>query len=349
MQPHPNDTFDEWQQDPAEFLRRHRGLVARIITKKGFYGHLNQKQLNETLDAIAGRMLQEAATQSLLKYEGKAAFLVYYLKILVNETVVYNQEEDMLLLEKDFNTLVMKYRPLINYLISKLIPGGSKYGEIKEEMLQETLTFILEKADYIREHYKPGKLFRNYFWSVIDHSLLNQVKQKKIKMGPINDPDLEKEIPAADLSSDQKLCIDDGYRHLRQIILSYNHEHPKLELCLKIVYSLKCTCNDLLAMFEKNADGQEREFGVICDELNNSIKAKGFTQSRRFEVIAPVLNLADGTKTFAESYLRWTNERIAEIILLLNQKGLGCIDRKTFAVLVEYYFMDYRGRNNPEK
>jgi DNA-directed RNA polymerase specialized sigma24 family protein len=283
-----------------------------------------------------------------LRYEGKAAFLVFYLKVLVNETVRYNQEEDLQLLENDFNTLVMKYRPLIAYLISKLIPGGSTYDEIKEELLQETATEIMEKADYIREHYRPGKPFRNYIWSVIDHSLLNQVKHKKIKMGPVEDLNPEKDTPAADLSSDQKLCLEDGYRYLRQIILSYNHEHPKLEVCLKTAYSLKCTCQDLLAMFEKNADDQTEEFRLICEELNKSLKAEGFTQSRRFEVIAPVLNLSDGTKTFAESYLRWTNEQIAEIILLLNQKGLCCIDRKTFAVLVEYYFMDYCCRNTPE-
>jgi hypothetical protein len=349
MQPHPNDSFDDWQQDPPEFLRKNKGLVHRIITKNCFYGHLNQNQLSEAVDAIAGRMLEEPATQSLLQYEGKAAFLVFYLKIAVNETVRYNQEEDMLLLGKDFNTLVMKYRPLIAYLISKLIPGGSNYDELKVDLEQETITSILEKAEYIRGHYIPGKLFRNYIWSVIDHSLINQVKAKKIIVEHPNDPNPEKETPAAGLSSDQKLCLEDSYRHLRQIILSYNHEHPKLELCLKTAYSLKCTCDDLLAMFDKNTEDQSEEFGLVCEELNNSIKAKGFTQSRRFEVIAPVLNSSDGTKTFAGSYLRWTNERIAEIILLLNQNGLGCIDRETFAVLVEYYYMDYCCRKNPEK
>jgi hypothetical protein len=348
MQPHPNNSFDDWQQDPPEFLRKHKGLVHRIITKNSFHGHLNSKQLNETIEKIAGRMLEEAATQSLLQYEGKAAFLVYYLKILVNETVRYNQEEDMRLLEADFNTLVMKYTPLIAYLVSKLTISGGQEDDTRKGLEQETATGIMEKADYIRKHYKPEKIFRNYIWSVIENSLLNQVKVKKINLLPIEGVNLEKETPAPGFSADQSLCLEDGFRHLQQIILSYNHEHTKLELCLKTVYSLKCTCNDMLAMFDKNKEGQAEEFGLICEELNKSLKAEGFTQSHRFEVIAPVLNLADGTKTFAESYLRWTNERIAEIILLLNQKGLRCIDRKTFAVLVEYYFMDYRCRGTPE-
>lgn len=348
MQPHPNDTFDEWQQDQVQFLRRNKALAARIITKNCFYGHLNQKQLIETVDAIAGRMLEEAATQSLLQYEGKAAFLVYYFKILVNETVRYNQEEDMQLLEADFNTLVMKYTPLIAYLVSKLTIGGGQEDDTRKGLEQETATGIMEKADYIRKHYKPEKIFRNYIWSVIENSLLNQVKAKKINLLPIEGVNLEKDTPAPGFSADQSLCLEDGFRHLQQIILSYNHEHTKLELCLKTAYSLKCACDDLLAMFENGTEGQAEEFGLIGEELNKSLKAEGFTQSRRFEIIAPVLNLADGTKTFAESYLRWTNERIAEIILLLNQKGLRCIDRKTFAVLVEYYFMDYRGRGTPE-
>ena len=343
------DTFEAWKNDPAAFFRKHRDMLARITRKHCYFGHLNKHQFEKLIDRLEGRMAEESVVQEIRKYSGKAVFLVYYIRVLEKQVVILSQEDDVRLLHENPQNLMLKYQPLVSYIVSKVFYSNNHPASIQGDLEQEIIQELIEKADYIRGNYDPSLLFRNYIWSVINHSFLNQLKKRKwrFNFGYEQGPDAELQVQ--EIGSDYLLCLEDGFRQFREILHSYNHERAKLEICLKAAFSLPSLCSDFITLFDPaKSSFTEEEIETICRELNKSTRVNGFSQSQRFAIIEPLLSKAFKANARVESYLHWTNEQVAKIILKLNQNGLRCFNRDTFKILVEMYYMKYYCHQAPK-
>jgi DNA-directed RNA polymerase specialized sigma24 family protein len=349
MQATANDSFEAWEKDPGGFFGKHREMLARIARRHCFYGHLNQRSFEGLIEHLYVRMLEDSVAQEIRQYSGRAAFLVFYIRIFEKQVVALSQEEDIRLLNDDPKSLIIKYQPLVNFIVSKILFSKTHSASIQNDLEQEIIRELIEKADYIRANYNPSMLFRNYIWKVINNSFLNQLKKKKWQFNFGCDENETEEPEARETACDLLMCMDDGFRQLRDIILSYNHDRARLEICLKAAFSLPSTCSELLTAAGDGESGfTKQEIENICQALNNSTKAGGYNQAQRFSIIEPLLNRSFKINTRAESHLHWTNQQVARMILKLNQNGLRCFNRETFAILVEMYYMKYCSRQAPK-
>lgn len=336
------NNYDAWKKDCAGFFNRHKDLFANIIKKKYYYGHLNDNKLKDLTRVIAKRMNSKSVRENLKTYNHKASFLVFYIKNLENEITDFSQEEDIMLLNTAPQNLILKYKPLIRLIITKIGKTRKDVLDIQNDLEQEIVLSFINKTDYIKRHYKPDMLFRNYFWSIVNYSLLNQLKSKKWKK--YAGASLDHVFDLADKNDDHDVvfCLNEGFRQLGEIMISYGKKQAKLELCLKALLSIPSSCIDLYALFgNNNIVPPIHELEEACMDLNNKIQAAGFSQIQRFSIICPLLNMAFKTKSKANSYLHWTNCQFQIIIDKLNKGGVRCFNRETFSIFLEMYFMKY--------
>lgn len=336
------DNYDAWKQDPAGFFNRHRDLFKSIIRKQYFRGHLNDDELEETIGLIGQRMNGSTASKSLNTYSRKATFLIFYIKILDSEIIAFSQEEDILLLNTAPRILFLKYKPLVSFILAQIATTRKHVAVIKHDLEQELMLELISKTAYIKKHYKPNMLFRNYVWSIIYYSLLNQLKSKKWKRFAGDSLDQVFEMTDQATDHDFIFCLHDGFRQLAHIMHSYEKQRPKLELFLKIVFSIPVSCSDLYVLFKhEDEPPPKEEIEKACMDLNYKNQAAGFNQTERFAIVSRLLNRAFNKKTKTDSFLHWVNEQIQKIIEKLNTGGARCFNRETFAMLLEMYFMKY--------
>lgn len=344
-----SDSFDAWKQDPEGFFRHHRRLFGHLIRKHGFYGHLNCNQFEGTVELIALRMTEQPAIKRLNVYAGTIPFLLYYIKILQREVVNLSQAEDADLLKNSPNTLILKYQPLMSFIISKVLASHNSTNDLKLDMEQEVILDLMDKTDYIIENYQDTMLFRNYIWSIIYNSLLNQLKSRKWKNHRVL-PFSPMVYTYDETECDRVFYIDAGFKCFNEILFSYKNNRMKLEVCLKVILSLPFTCFDLKALFRPGDSSLlTTEIMQLCQELNEKTKAAGYNQGQRFAIIGPLLNKAFNTKALYESYLHWTNDQIQKMISKLNNGKPQQFNRETFAILAEMYFMKYYGGHAPNE
>ncbi len=342
MMAQPSNNFDAWKTDPPGFFNRHHNLFTSIIHKHYFSGHLNEKKRKEATILIGQQMSSKPAVNSLKLFTGEASFIVYYLKILEKEIASFSQEEDLSLLKSAPKELILKYKPLVSFIISKVASRHKTVFEIKHDLEQEVLLSLFDKTGYIKKHYNHKMLFRNYIWSIIYYSLLNQLKSKKWNYTSIIGLDYVFELEDKAEDQDFIFCLYDGFRHLDHIMHSYGKQRAKLELCLKTVFSIPVSCNDLIALLADNAELLSKdELKKICRELNHKNQAAGYNQMERFAIIGPLLNKVFDTQSKSGSHLHWTNDQVHLVVNKLNNGGNRCFNRETFSILLELYFMKY--------
>ncbi len=335
-------SFDTWKKDPAGFFNLQEEWFARIIRKHYFCGHLTEKKREEAIRLIKQRMCGSSAINSLKTYSGRATFTVYYIKILKNEITAYSQDEDITLLNTAPRELVLKYKPLVDFIVSKAASTYKAVFEIKHDLEQEVLLSLFDKTDYIKKHYNQKTLFRNYLWSIIYYTLLNHLKSRKWKHITLDGLDYVFDIADKIEDHDFVFCLYDGFRHIDHIMHSYGKQRAKLEICLKVIFSIPVSSSDLCTLFTNhNEIPPTDELGKTCQELNQKTQAAGHNQTQRFAIISPLINKAFDNQSKSDSHLHWTNKQILIIIDKLNSGDTRCFNRETFSILLEMYFMKY--------
>jgi RNA polymerase sigma factor (sigma-70 family) len=235
--------------------------------------------------------------------------------------------------------LAVKYQSLVKYQVSKLVVSTNRQAHECDDMVQETLLALIEKKDYLREHFNPDKLFRNYLWTIIINILLNLLKSNQRYIHLNLDISAASGIQSEQWNPELQIGIKDSCRQFEKIISQYGNDRPKLELCIKTALSIPLSVRDVEELFHQKNEILSREAEILCEQLNKSTKSGGFSQGERFSLLAPLLRRYDKSQTNPASYLHWTNHQITQIILKLNMNGLNGYTKETFSILAEMYFI----------
>jgi DNA-directed RNA polymerase specialized sigma24 family protein len=344
MQTTDLNSFEAWEKNPEDFFRCHREMLADITRKSEYFRHLNKREIAGFVDdRLVQKMLEEGTKEQLNGFDKKEVFLVFYLRIVQKQFVLLSHEEDIWLLKHNPGNLSRKYESMIDSIAHKVLSHTHYSTGTLDDLKQEFSEELIRKAGYILKHYDTSLPFKSYLWKVIKNSFINQLEKGKLKICPGSPfADNSDKLAAGDLNPELKLCIKEGCRQFKDILESYNHDRARLEVSLKTLLSLRVSHDDISKLFETDETcPAPEEIEAVCQTLNESVKAQGFNQAYRFSIIEPSLNKAFKTNTDAKSHLHWTNIRIAEIIIHLNEKGLSCFDRDTFVEMVELYYMKY--------
>lgn len=333
--------FEVWKASPHNFYNQHRELFQSIIGKNSFVHHRNGAGKATWENALMLRMHSPEVACRLKAFSSGSTFLVFYLAILREVVIAANQEEDIILLRDDFNTLIVKYQPMAEIVVCKLFSYQHLTDVSRNDVVQQVLTNLLGKREAILLSYDKKRLFRNFIWKIAENEAKNIIKaENKHNRAGMDIDSHPGKVPALPNSGINNLAIDDvvGYLHCK--MLAYLHQRFKLLLCLKTLFDHIIFRDDFKMLFGGDGMAMENEFEEIIVSLNNSEKSES-GKLQRFELVRPVLNLADRSTTDASSYWRWTNYEINKIIQFLNSRLMTDFDRETFGYLLDSYFQNF--------
>lgn len=236
-----------------------------------------------------------------------------------------------LLLQKDPPKLVEELQFLIISVVNKFVKSKAFTFENKEDIIQAINEQLLTDKIYkIQKHYNSTTKLTTYFTSTVINLCYDIIKMnsKRIDIDYFDENinNYTENCPNQHII----LVLKEEVKKLEKILLLFGKKRIKLLLFLKVNYEIKISIEDLV-----NFDSS---FSEISDYSIEQINSK-IPKKNKYEIIAEVLKSFSDEISSADSLRKWTDEKIKEIILLLNGKPpIASYDSETLGILVEKYF-----------
>jgi hypothetical protein len=339
----PDPDFKIWKSYPRRFYLTHQGMFTRIITKSTFSGHHNDLAKGAWDEEIMFHMESEEVVLRLKKFVRQSTFLVFYSAILKDVVASKSQDEDISLLKTDFNTLIVKYQPMVEIIVARMVSHCRNVQISSADEVQQLLSNLLCKKEVILSSYDYRRLFRNFIWKIAENETRNIIKaETRRKTWVNNGADQWGSSAVSSNASENGLFIHDAIETFHCKVLTYMNMRHKLLMCLKVLFDHVIFPNDIEALFDDNGAVGKSDFRATASSLNNFEKSeKG--KLHRFELIKPFLNHTDRSATDANSYWRWTNHETTKLIQFLNSRHSMQFNRETFGYLLDRYFQNFSG------
>lgn len=333
--------FEIWKSDPQKYFVRHQAFLLSVARKSWFSGHLDKKHTQLAEAEMLNLMMSEAATLRLMAYQGMTGFLTFYSKVLKDVVVQYSQDEDLRLLESDYQTLILKYKPLVDKLVDDNVRSSPTLSSFRDDICQQVFENLLNKKEVFLKQYDPKMNLRNYLWKIIKNDCFSQWEQEFRYNRHFADTngkitDISKDAVALD-----NVIVEDIFRIFTLMLCAYSVSKYKLVVCLKVVISMKISTIDLKRLFWNNQTSYDAGALKTIAEKPALVGENLRGIFTRMQYIRPVLNKAENVDTSAQSYWRWTNQQIVHLVNYLNKTYGMNFDRETLKILVEKYFEDF--------
>jgi DNA-directed RNA polymerase specialized sigma24 family protein len=342
--------FENWKISGRRFYSRYKKLFNRIITDNCFTGHLNLSKRRKRLVKIASQMETPRICLRLQEFQSRSTFLVFYIGILKDVVTENSQTEDIKLIHTDFNTLVLKYHPLANLILSKQLKNNPTLKNRHQDILQEISLVLLSKKNTILLSYDNIHLFRNFIWTIITNECKNQLMHEQRLFD--RNSSIENVIigEESNNSSEIELMIDNALNIIHKKILAYLHQKAKLIICLKTEYNFHIVREDIDALLSPSNNIESIIQNSLNPPVETSIDAcENGKILQRFSRVKILLNHADHSTTDEHSYWRWTNLQINRMIVYLNEYYTMGFDRESFGLLIDRYFCDFNKNLIPKR
>jgi hypothetical protein len=334
--------FEIWKASPHDFRNLHKGLLKAIIAKNSFVHQQGAERANRESE-ILQRMDAADVVTRLKAFSYLSTFVVFYIAIFREVVIAANQEEDIDLLKNDFNTLIVKYQPMVKMIACQFCLYHHLAEVSRFDVVQQMLTNLLGKREVILSTYDYQRLFRNFIWKVAENEAKNIIKtENKHNNHGVDITSHPDQLPLIDNCSTNDLAVGDAVKFLHCKVLAYLNLRFKVLFCLKVLFNHILFKEDFRRIVNSDDLLKEFDFDKVMVSLNSMDKSET-GKLHRFEVVKPFLNLADQTTTDANSYWRWTNKEITKLICFLNSRLLTQFDRETFGSLLDQYFQKFKG------
>lgn len=218
---------------------------------------------------------------------------------------------DITLLRSDPGKLVLRYQETIGIIVRTYVRSGMFHPAETDDIIQQITTELYEKLPRIRAQFNGTALVRTYLSSIIRHACLNLHKKRRSEPAFV-DLD-EASLPSEAGDPDRKLALEHSIRVLRAILAQFHADRPKLMICLKTMYRIPLTATEIRTWWP---DGPEADVQALL-ALSRSVES-GRTDKEVFAAIHPFITKAERSTSSHDSIRRWTDERIKQIISLLN-------------------------------
>lgn len=236
---------------------------------------------------------------------------------------------DISLLRTDPHGLLLRHQETIRIIVKIYIDSGMFSHNDFEDLVQQVNVRLLEKMPVIQANFDGSCLFRTYLSQVIRNACLN-----------LHDRDTRQprfsHLEGAGIASREephsRLLIEHDARVLMAILDQFNTQRPKLLLCLKLYYRIPIGRNDVLDWWPHCPQNRIEYLLTTFGEFFGDIP-----ESELYERIQPLFAEMERKSGPADSLRRWVDEKINQIIRLLNGSPPDAsYDRKTLGILLEY-------------
>ena len=230
-----------------------------------------------------------------------------------------------------------------NFLIRK----GVFYTDQEKEIAQQINELLLVREKNILGKYKGKAKFTTYLATVVVHlcsEVWNADNRHRRRFIPFTlfqksntNTDPAPYLPESLSDASSQLVIKDTIRELEMILRTYPRDRIRMEFCFKAVFHLPLSLeglsptplpSDILPEIEKHLTA-----------LNNH-QGKA-TKTVVYQHLNAIFHLTRQTSTTDDAIRKWINERMSQIIDLLNgDPPEHAFDRDTFQYLYEYFCMN---------
>jgi DNA-directed RNA polymerase specialized sigma24 family protein len=218
---------------------------------------------------------------------------------------------DLELLRSDHRALLLRYRETIGIIVRTYIRTGMFHPSEADDIIQQLSLELLEKMPRISEQFNGTSLVRTYLSSIIRHSCLNLYKKRQTSP-PFVDIEATA-MPAAPGDPDNRLALEQSLRMLDAILTQYHTDRPKLVVCLKIMYRIPLTREDVRTWWPACPEPDVDALVAFAQQMDRTL-----TDKQAFALIHPFMMRAEQRTSSHDSIRRWTDERITQIVQLLN-------------------------------
>jgi hypothetical protein len=235
--------------------------------------------------------------------------------------------------DQSYNNLsdfISDAQPLIDIIALKFVRSKrfsySELSDIKQSIIEE----LLKKRSRILDQYKGNASFRTYL-SVIIQNICREILRKDKKFIETSVEEFHEEADES-LNPEDKIIIDQEITRLKNAILLYYKQKPKLELCLKVRFRIPLDYEDLQKL---SPDFRNEDFQQLLKDLGNY---SGSTDKHMNSIIIDFLNECEGKQNTADSLRKWINLKITELIEFLNgDPPASNYTEETLQILFEKY------------
>jgi len=232
-----------------------------------------------------------------------------------------------------------------NFLMVK----GIFYPDHEREIAQQINELLLVREKNIVGRYKGKAKFTTYLSVVVVHlcsELWNadyRHRQRFIPFSQFQKSKTNDDLPVhqSEILSDpsRHFVIRDTLRELEMILRTYPRDRKRMEFCFKAVFHLPLTLEDLSPSPLPAEVRPEIEKQLAALNNHQSKIAKKVV----YQHLNAIFRLTRQTSTSDDAIRKWIEERMRQIIDLLNGEPSGHVfDHKTFQYLYENFCMNQR-------
>jgi|ERR1035437_3184124 RNA polymerase sigma factor (sigma-70 family) len=239
--------------------------------------------------------------------------------------------KDIDLLYNDIDKLIEKYQSTIEIIINKFIRSGyMKYAD-KDDLKQDINEELLLKIPKIKNNYNGTCSLNTYISAIIRNICLEKIRKIQTatkKLGP--------EVITEQIiynSAPDNLAMADELDRLKVILVLFDKQKAKFELCLKLLFRIPVCEEDICNYLEINKlDDFKNSFEILNNE--NTL-----TDNHLYDILTKIFNKKEKKYNSSDAIRKWIKARIDETIYLMNGNPKRAnYDKESLKLLVELYF-----------
>jgi RNA polymerase sigma factor (sigma-70 family) len=253
--------------------------------------------------------------------------------------VPHNSQAELDLFRRDAGAFLVGYQETLRIILRVYVQCGMFRPQEVDDVLQTINEELLHRLPSIQTHFNGTSSLRTYLDAIIRNLCIDICNARNRQ---------PRVVPLDDFKAASHTSITDRYdiEHARLVFrailkqFDYKLELPRLLFCLKLRYRIPPKAEDVLKWYPGCS---KRDLARLLNSLQNY---ESLTDLEISERITPWLNIAAGRENSPDAILRWTRDRIRDILDLLNgSPPTASFDEETLIILVEDFFSPFLLKN----
>jgi DNA-directed RNA polymerase specialized sigma24 family protein len=254
-------------------------------------------------------------------------------------TVPHNNQAELELFRRDPRAFLVGYQETLRTILRVYVECGMFRPQEVDDVLQTINEELLLRLPSIQAHFNGTASLRTYLDAIVRNLCIDfcNARNRQPKAVPL---DYIRPAPHSDVID--RHDIEHARLVFRAILKQFDYklELPRLLFCLKVRYRIPLRPEDVLKWYPGCS---KRELTHLLKSLED---CESLTDREISERMTPLLNKVAGRENSPEAILRWTRERIRDLLDLLNgSPPTASFDEETLIILVEDFFSPFLLKN----
>jgi hypothetical protein len=226
---------------------------------------------------------------------------------------------------KAFDELLQWVKIVVGRYVSKKIIPHREQEDVEMAIVEK---FLRQKAK-IDLSFKGNSKLSTFYIAVINKMCCEMIRKESRHWYSVNEEMNESStnycIDSA-LNSDKKLAISYEIKRLSNVLLFFNGDRAKINVCLKIYFDIDLSEKEL------------RDYEPIKESDIHKVltRPSDMSKAEKYELMANIINNAEGKNTKGDAVRMWLEQKIQIILTRLNSKHESSHDKESLGILLEY-------------